>query len=63
MRLVGDADNTVEIALRNAAHRGTPPDAEGEADMPITNLEPLPNQVILLKSTDILWLTRNEVPQ
>jgi hypothetical protein len=63
MRLVGDSDNTVELALRNASRRNTPPDFEGEADIPISNLEPLPNQVILLKSTDILWLTRNEVPR
>ena len=63
MRLVGDTDNTVELALRNAFHRNTPPDSEGEADISITDLEPLPNQVILLKSTDILWLTRSEVPR
>jgi hypothetical protein len=26
-------------------------------------LQPLLNQVILLKSTDILWLSRNDIPQ
>jgi hypothetical protein len=63
MRLVGDSDNTVELALHNVSRRSTPPDFEGEADIPATDLEPMPNQVILLKSTDILWLTRNEVPR
>jgi len=63
MRLVGDSDNTIELALRHVSRRNTPPDFEGEADIPTTNLEPLLNQVILLKSTDILWLTRNEVPR
>lgn len=63
MRLVGDSDNTVELALRNVCRRNAPPDFTGEADMPAIDLEPLPNQVMLLKSTDILWLTRNEVPQ
>ncbi len=63
MRLVGDSENTVELALRKASHRNTPPASEGEADIPVADLEPLPSQVILLKSTDILWLTRNEVPR
>jgi hypothetical protein len=63
MRLVGDEENTVELALRNVSRRNAPPDFAGEADMPTIDLEPLPNQVILLKSTDILWLTRNEVPR
>jgi hypothetical protein len=63
MCLVRDADNTVELALRNVSCRNTSPDHKGEADIPVSDLEPLPNQVILLKSTDILWLTRNEVPR
>jgi hypothetical protein len=63
MRLVGDEENTVELALRNASRRPIPPDFTGEADIPVIDLEPMPNQVILLKSTDILWLTRNEVPR
>jgi hypothetical protein len=63
MRLVGDEENTVELALRNISRRSTPPDYEGEADIPTPDLEPLPNQVILLKSADILWLTRNDIPQ
>lgn len=63
MRLVGDEENTVELALRKVFRRVTPPDHQGEADIPLPNLEPLPNQVILLKSTDILWLTRSDIPQ
>lgn len=62
MRLVGDEDNTVELALRNVARRSGPPEAKRGADTLPSDLEPLPNQVILLKSTDILWLTRNDIP-
>ncbi len=63
MRLVGDADNTVELALRNISRRAAPPKETGQAKKNVSNLEPLPNQVILLKSTDILWITRNEQPR
>jgi hypothetical protein len=63
MRLVGDEENTVELALRNVMKQKTTPDDKGEADLPTSNLEPMPNQVILLRSTDILWLTRNDVPR
>jgi hypothetical protein len=63
MRLVGDEENTVELALRNVSRRSTLPGYEGEADIPAPDLEPLPNQIILLKSTDILWLTRNDIPR
>jgi hypothetical protein len=63
MRLVGDEENTIELALRNISRRNTPPDYKGEADIPALDLEPLPNQVILLKSTDILWVTRNDIPR
>jgi hypothetical protein len=62
MRLVGDEENTVELALRNVSRRSIPPGYEGKADIPAPDLEPLPNQIILLKSTDILWLTRNDIP-
>jgi hypothetical protein len=61
MRLVGDEENTVELALRNVFRRSTPPGYEGEADIPAPDLEPLPHQVILLKSSDILWLTRSDI--
>jgi hypothetical protein len=60
MRLVGDEENTVELALRNVSRRASYGD---EANIPPPDLEPLPNQVILLRSTDILWLTRNDIPQ
>lgn len=64
MRLVGDEENTVELALRNVFHRATPPStAKGKAHSPSSDLQPLPNQVILLKSTDILWLGRNDIPK
>jgi hypothetical protein len=63
MRLVGDEENTVELALRNISRRSTPPSYEGEADIPAPDLERLPGQVILLKSTDILWLTRHYIPR
>jgi hypothetical protein len=64
MRLVGDEENTVELALRNAFHRTTPPEPKkGKANTSASDLQPLPNQVILLKSSDILWLTRNDIPQ
>jgi hypothetical protein len=66
MRLVGDEENTVELALRNVFHRATSSSsagAKGKTQTPVSDLQPLPNQVILLKSTDILWLTRNDLPR
>jgi hypothetical protein len=63
MRLVGDEENTVELALRNVLHRPIPPAAKGKTHTLASDLQPLPNQVILLKSTDILWLTRNDIPR
>jgi hypothetical protein len=63
MRLVGDEENTVELALRNVLRRSSTPDYEGKADISPPDLERLSNQVILLKSTDILWLTRNDIPR
>ncbi|MBN1995541.1 MAG: hypothetical protein JW953_22830 [Anaerolineae bacterium] len=63
MRLVGDEENTVELALRRISRRPSPPKYEGEADMQPSDLDPLPDQVILLKSADILWLTRNDIPR
>jgi hypothetical protein len=59
MRLVGDEENTVELALRNVWHRPAP----RSTDTTAPNLAHLPNQVILLKSTDILWVTRNDIPE
>ena len=58
IRLVGDEENTVELALRNVFYRAGP-----AGNDPAVNLAPLPNQVILLKSSDILWVTRNDIPQ
>ena len=55
MRLVGDEENTVELALRNASY--APVDSSSQQAQPLTN------QVVLLKSPDILWLTRNDIPQ
>ena len=64
LRLVGDEDNTVELALRNVFHRAIPPaPTKGKAHTLSSDLQPLLNQVILLKSTDILWLSRNDIPQ
>ena len=64
MRLVGDEENTVELALYNVLHRPTL-SASGKAKVQTlaSDLQPLPNQVILLKSTDILWLSRNDLPR
>jgi hypothetical protein len=59
LRMAGDEENTVELALRNVSHRHP----LTSADTPPPNLQPLPNQVILLKSTDILWLSRNDIPR
>jgi hypothetical protein len=66
MRLVGDEENTVELALRNVLHRPllpAPASAKSKTHTLAPDLHPLPNQVILLKSTDILWLTRNDIPR
>ncbi len=55
MRLVGDEENTVELALRNVFYR----DKSGkESDN--ERFQTLSSQVVLLKSNDILWLTRND---
>ena len=63
MRMVGDTDNTVELALRDVFHSNTPPDRLGEEETAAAEeLDFLPNQVVLLKSTDILWLSRNDIP-
>jgi hypothetical protein len=57
-RLVGDEENTVELALRNVSHR-----ASSQQDKPSAPLQPLTNQIVLLRSTDILWLTRSDSPE
>lgn len=59
MRLVGDEENTVELALRSVYHRGP---TRNQNDSPSQEMKSLTNQVLLLKSTDILWLTRNDIP-
>jgi len=51
LKLVGDEDNTIELALTDVSHR--PGSAHAAAD-----LTPLPNQTLLIQSKDILWLTR-----
>jgi hypothetical protein len=61
-RLVGDEENTVELALRNVLHRSSPP-SSGQADLSSQGSYPLPDQTVLLKSTDILWLARDDAPQ
>jgi hypothetical protein len=64
MRLVGDEDNTVELALYNVLHRAAPPaPTRSKSQTLASDLQPLPNQVILLKSADILWLSRNDIPR
>lgn len=63
MRLVGDETNTVELALRNAWHRATAPESFDQSNRAASDLEPLSNQIVLLKSTDILWLARNDIPR
>ena len=61
MRLVGDEENTVELALRSVYHR-TMTQKQGGDDSPLQEMRSLTNQVLLLKSSDILWLTRNDIP-
>lgn len=64
MRLVGDEENTVELALRNVSRRSMPASSSrNRTNLSAPDLQPLSNQVILLKSTDILWLTRDDIPQ
>ncbi len=62
MRLVGDEENTVELALRNVAHSPAPP-RPAEPGTASPELALLPNQVVLLKSSDVLWLSRNDLPR
>ncbi|MCB0208850.1 MAG: hypothetical protein KDJ52_05960 [Anaerolineae bacterium] len=58
LRIVGDEENSVELALRNVRYSASKA-AGGQPDA----VQPLTDQVLLLKSADILWLTRNDVPQ
>jgi hypothetical protein len=60
MRLTGDEENTVELALRNVTYSTSLPSL---AELTTSQVYPLPNQVLLLKSTDILWLSRNDIPR
>ena len=58
MRLVGDEENTVELALRNVQYQ-----KNGEAVVSTDDndsLKAFKDQVVLLKSSDVLWLSRNE---
>jgi len=59
MRLVGDEENTVELALRSVYQRAP---IQNKGDISSQEMRSLTNQVLLLKSTDILWLTRNDIP-
>jgi hypothetical protein len=59
MRLVGDEDNTVELALHNVRYRPSARDAA--SGLSPQEIVPLANKVVLLRSTDILWLARNDV--
>jgi hypothetical protein len=54
LRLVGDEENTIELALSNVFHR------DGHQTQ---ELRPLSNQILLLRSSDILWLARSDIPQ
>jgi len=58
LRLVGDEENTVELALSNVYY--SPSLDKGNIPSP-SDLSPLTEQIILLKSTDILWLARNDI--
>ena len=60
MRLVGDEENTVELALKNVFHS---PNPVADTEVPDSGLNPFINQVVLLKSNDILWLARNDIPR
>ena len=55
MKLVGDEANTIELALTDVAYR--PADAP-----PTVPLKPLAKGTLLLRSTDILWLSRIDAP-
>jgi hypothetical protein len=62
MRLAGDEENTVELALRNVYRRVPAAVQEGE-EGGSSQLQALDDQILLLKSSDILWLTRDTIPQ
>ena len=57
MRLVGDEENSVELALRNVAYHANAAIDQNYSDEALT---PLDQQTVLLKSNDILWLTRED---
>jgi hypothetical protein len=69
---VGDEDNTIELGLEKVTYKppkSTPPaylsekgNLSAESDIPGEPIE-LPNQRVLFRSQDILWLSRLEVPR
>jgi hypothetical protein len=69
---VGDEDNTIELGLEKVTYKppkATPQDdlfgkgnRSAELDIPGEPIE-LPNQRVLFRSPDILWLTRLEVAE
>jgi hypothetical protein len=61
MRLVGDEENTVELALRNVRHNSAARDAA--ADPSAQQILSLSDRVLLLRSSDILWLARSDIPR
>jgi hypothetical protein len=63
LRLVGDEENTIELALRQVIHSPAAPDGVENKDAALPGQYFLTDQVVLLKSTDILWLSRNDIPR
>lgn len=56
MRLVGDEENSVELALRDVFYHHAPVTNPDDTN----GFKRLENQTLLLKSNDILWLTRSD---
>ncbi|MFQ5575958.1 MAG: hypothetical protein ACE5G8_03105 [Anaerolineae bacterium] len=55
LKLVGDEDNTIEMAMTDVSYRS----GQDPHTAPLT---PLPGRTVLLQSKDILWLSRADTP-
>jgi hypothetical protein len=64
LRLCGDEANTIELALENVSYTtAAKPVARPPEAIELPKAKKLPNQKVLLKSSDVLWLSRVDTPQ
>lgn len=64
LRLCGDEANTIELALENVSYTPALKAVTRPSEVTkSTETKELPNQKVLLRSSDILWLSRVDAPQ